>query len=467
MTESLQEKMFQQMAAKDIFEQAKGYAFDYADKALQRNVFPCNEAIRNLNQFVEDMPDVNADAADILQQLHQHGSPASVSQIGGRYFGLVNGGVVPVALATRWLSDFWDQNTPLYLSSPIASKLEEVTELWLRQLLGLPDSVVAGFVSGSSMAIFCGLAAGRYRIFQNNKWDINKKGFNGAPNIRIVVGKQAHGTVVKAIALLGLGIDNIEWVETDNQGRIDASAIPELDASTILLLQAGNVNSGSFDAIDEICDKANAVNAWVHIDGAFGLWAAATKRLGHLTRGIEKADSWSLDGHKTLNTPYDNGILLCKDKDALVQALQASGSYITYSENRDGMLYTPEMSRRARVVELWATLKYLGKAGVDELVFTLHERAVQMGKQLEAEGFQILNDVVFNQVLVACDSEETTAQTIQIIQESGECWVGGTKWQDKLVIRISICSWATTEADITRSVQAFVSARGKAMQNRR
>lgn len=467
MTESLQEKMFQQMAAKDIFEQAKGYAFDYADKALQRNVFPCNEAIRNLNQFVEDMPDVNADAADILQQLHQHGSPASVSQIGGRYFGLVNGGVVPVALATRWLSDFWDQNTPLYLSSPIASKLEEVTELWLRQLLGLPDSVVAGFVSGSSMAIFCGLAAGRYRIFQNNKWDINKKGFNGAPNIRIVVGKQAHGTVVKAIALLGLGIDNIEWVETDNQGRIDASAIPELDASTILLLQAGNVNSGSFDAIDEICDKANAVNAWVHIDGAFGLWAAATKRLGHLTRGIEKADSWSLDGHKTLNTPYDNGILLCKDKDALVQALQASGSYITYSENRDGMLYTPEMSRRARVVELWATLKYLGKAGVDELVFTLHERAVQMGKQLEAEGFQILNDVVFNQVLVACDSEETTAQTIQIIQESGECWVGGTKWQDKLVIRISVCSWATTEADITRSVQAFVSARGKAMQNRR
>ncbi len=467
MTESLQEKMFQEMAAKDIFEQAKGYAFDYADKALQRNVFPCNEAVRNLNQFIEDMPDVNTDAADILQQLHQHGSPASVSQIGGRYFGLVNGGVVPVALATRWLSDFWDQNTPLYLSSPIASKLEEVTELWLRQLLGLPDSVVARFVSGSSMAIFCGLAAGRYRIFRNNKWDINKKGFNGAPNIRIVVGKQAHGTVLKAIALLGLGIDHIEWVEADNQGRIDASAIPELDASTILLLQAGNVNSGSFDAIDEICDKANAVNAWVHIDGAFGLWAAATKKLGHLTRGIEKADSWSLDGHKTLNTPYDNGILLCKDKDALVQALQASGSYITYSENRDGMLYTPEMSRRARVVELWATLKYLGRAGVAELVFTLHERAVQMGKQLEAEGFLILNDVVFNQLLVACDSEETTAQTIQNIQESGECWVGGTTWQDKLVIRISVCSWATTEADITRSVQAFVSAREKAMQDRR
>jgi len=465
MTMNLQEKMFEEMESKGIFEQAKGYAFDYADKALDRNVFPGDDAIQNLNQFVEDMPDITGDAAEILKQLHAQGSPASVSQIGGRYFGLVNGGVVPAALAARWLSDFWDQNTPLYLSSPIASKLEEVTELWLRQLLGLPDSVVAGFVSGSSMAIFCGLAAGRYRIFQNNNWDINKKGFSGAPNIRIVAGKQAHGTVIKAIALLGLGIDNIEWVGTDNQGRIDPRGIPELDANTLLLLQAGNVNSGSFDAIDEICDKAKAVNAWVHIDGAFGLWAAGSKRLSHLTKGIEKADSWSLDGHKTLNTPYDNGILLCKDKDALVQALQASGSYIVYTENRDGMMYTPEMSRRARVVELWATLKYLGKAGIDELVFSLHERAMQMSAQLEAEGFQILNDVVFNQILATCDSEGITNRTIQYIQESGECWVGGTKWQGKSVIRISICSWATTEADITRSVLAFVSARKKAVRD--
>jgi glutamate/tyrosine decarboxylase-like PLP-dependent enzyme len=464
MTMNLQNKMFKEMEAKDIFEQAKDYAFDYADKALERNVFPTDAAINNLSQFVEDMPDISSDAANILKQLHAQGSPASVSQIGGRYFGLVNGGVVPTALAARWLSDFWDQNTPLYLSSPIASKLEEVTELWLRQLLGLPDSVIAGFVSGSSMAIFCGLAAGRYRIFQNNNWDINKKGFNGAPKIRIVAGKQAHGTVIKAIALLGLGIDNIEWVETDNQGRIDPRAIPDLDANTLLLLQAGNVNSGSFDAIDEICDKANAANAWVHIDGAFGLWAAGSKRLSHLTKGIEKADSWSLDGHKTLNTPYDNGILLCKDKHALVQALQASGSYIVYTENRDGMMYTPEMSRRARIVELWATLKYLGKAGVDELVFGLHERAVQMGQELKAEGFQILNDVVFNQVLVSCDSEEITTRTIQTIQESGECWVGGTKWQGKAVIRISVCSWATTEADVSRSVRAFVAAREEAMQ---
>jgi len=465
MTNYLQRKMFREMEQKDIFEQVKSYAFDYADKALERNVFPTDTAINDLDRFNEDMPDVSGDAASILEQLHALGSPASVSQTGGRYFGLVNGGVVPVALATRWLSDFWDQNTPLYLSSPIASKLEQVTELWLRQLLGLPDSVVAGFVSGSSMAIFCGLAAGRYRIFQNNNWDINKKGLNGAPPIRIIAGKQAHGTVVKAIALLGLGIDNIEWVETDDQGRIVASAIPALDASTILLLQAGNVNSGSFDDFDTICDKANAANAWVHIDGAFGLWAAGSKTLNHLTKGIEKADSWSLDGHKTLNTPYDNGILLCKDKDALVQALQASGSYIVYSKNRDGMLYTPEMSRRARIVELWATLKYLGKTGVDELVSGLHQRAMQMSRELEAGGFEILNTVVFNQILVACDSDQITNRTIQTIQQSGECWVGGTSWQGKAVMRISVCSWATTAPDITRSVRAFLSAREKAFQN--
>ncbi len=453
------------MERKEIFEQAKTYAFDYTDKALERNVFPTDDAIGNLDRFNEEMPEFSTNSGDVLGQLHQYGSPATVSQIGGRYFGLVNGGVIPVSLATRWLSDFWDQNTPLYLSSPIVSKLEEVTELWLRQLLGLPKSVVAGFVSGSSMAIFCGLAAARYRIFQNNDWDINKKGFHGAPKIRIVAGKQAHGTVVKAIALLGFGIDNIEWMETDAEGRVNLSAVPELDASTILLLQAGNVNSGSFDAINEICDKAIAASAWVHIDGAFGLWAAGSSRLKHLTKGIEKADSWSVDGHKTLNTPYDNGILLCKDKEALVQALQASGSYIVYTDNRDGMMYTPEMSRRARVVELWATLKFLGKAGVDELVYGLHERAVQMGKELKAEGFQILNDVVFNQVLAACNTEEITARTIETIQKSGECWVGGTKWLGKVVIRISICSWATTEADISRSVRAFVSARDKVTEN--
>ena len=318
-------------------------------------------------------------------------------------------------------------------------------------------------MSGSSLAIFCGLAAGRYRIFQNLGWDINQKGFGGAPRVRVVAGRQAHGTVVKAIALLGFGIDNIEWVDVDDQGRIIPSAVPELDAGTLLILQAGNVSSGAFDPFDAICEKANRAGAWVHIDGAFGLWAAAAKPLQHLTRGMARADSFSVDGHKTLNAPYDSGIVLCRDKDALTHALHASGSYIAYSENRDGMLYTPEMSRRARAVELWAALKYLGREGVDALVYGMHERAVQMARELAAEGFQILNDVVFNQVLVACDSDKITAKTMRLIQASGECWAGGASWQGKSVMRISVCSWATTEADITRSVRAFVVAREKAV----
>lgn len=467
MRKTLQEKMFHEMEQKDIFRQAQNYAFDYADHVLERNVYPTPDAIADLDMFVEKLPKSVGNAAEILEQLNQYGTPASVAHTGGRYFGFVNGGVIPASLAVRWLSDFWDQNTALYVMSPITSKLEEVSESWLRELLGLPEKVVAGFVSGSSLAIFCGLAAARYRIFQNNNWDINKKGFCGAPKVRVVAGLQAHGTVVKAIALLGFGIDNIEWVKTDTQGRIIPSEVPELNERTILILQAGNVSSGAFDSFDELCEKANKAHTWVHIDGAFGLWAAASSRLNHLTKGMEKANSFSVDGHKTLNTPYDSGIVLCNDKEALTHALHASGSYIAYSENRDGMLYTPEMSRRGRAIELWAALKYLGKEGVDELVSGLHQRAVQIGQELKAENFQILNDVVFNQVLVACDSDKITVQTMRHIQESGECWVGGASWDGKAVIRVSVCSWATTEDDITRSVNAFVTARNKAVNELR
>jgi glutamate/tyrosine decarboxylase-like PLP-dependent enzyme len=458
--------MFEEMKTKDIFAQAQTHAFEYADKALERNVFPTREAIEKLARFDEDLPEAGSDAIDIVQTLHDYGSPATVAQTGGRYFGFVNGAVVPAGLAARWLADFWDQNSALGLMSPITSKLEEVCEGWLKQLLGLPDRVVAGFVSGTSMAIFCGLAAGRYRLLQNAGWDVNKKGLNGAPKTRVVTSKQCHATVLKAVALLGLGLDNVELVEADEQGRIIAGQLPPLDNRTLLILQAGNVNSGSFDALDPVCDLASQAGAWVHIDGAFGLWAAASKGLQHLTRGIEKANAWSLDAHKTLNTPYDNGIVLCDDKDALVSALQATGSYILYTDKREGMHYTPEMSRRARVIELWATLKYLGRAGVDGLVYGLHERAVQMSQELAEAGFEVMNDVVFNQVLVACETDAITHATVAGVQSSGECWVGGAVWQQRPVIRVSVCSWATTPDDVTRSVAAFVDARTAARRTR-
>ena len=464
MNDQLRQQMFRELEQKDILEQVREYAYEYIDQAMARNVFPTDDAIADLSNFDEAIPESIGDAEAILTQLNQYGAAATVSQIAGRYFGFVNGAVIPTSMAARLLADVWDQNSGLYVMSPLAAKLESVCEAWLRELFNLPEHVVAGFVSGSSLAIFCGLAAGRYRVFDNLGWDINQKGFYGAPKVRIVVGRQAHGTVMKAIALLGFGLDHIEWVDCDEQGRIIADKVPELDASTILVLQAGHVCSGAFDPFAGLCAKARKAGAWVHVDGAFGLWAGATDKLQHLTEGMTQANSFSLDGHKTLNTPYDNGIVLCDDKEALTKALHASGSYIVHSEQRDGMFYTPEMSRRARGVELWAALKYLGKQGVNDLVYGFHIRAKQAAELLSDAGFEVLNDVVFNQVMVRCDTDELTQATMNNIQQSGECWVGGAQWQSRAIIRVSVCSWATTEADIERTVAAFIQAREAAQQ---
>jgi glutamate/tyrosine decarboxylase-like PLP-dependent enzyme len=308
-------------------------------------------------------------------------------------------------------------------------------------------------------AMMCGLAAGRNEILKRQNWDVSSKGLFNAPKIRIVLGEQAHASVFKALSILGIGKEQIERVPVDSQGRMDTGRMPELDDRTILIKQAGNVNSGAFDPFDEICDRASGVGAWVHIDGAFGLWAAGSRSKKYLTHGIEKADSWAVDAHKTLNAPYDCGIVLCRNREALVTAMHLSGSYIQYSEKRDGFLYTPDMSRRARGVELWATLRSLGRSGVEQLVDGLCDRAVQFADGLRNEGFRILNDVVFNQVLVACETPEQTKTTLENIQKSGECWCGGAVWFGEPVIRISVCSWATTAADVERSVAAFVKAR--------
>jgi len=456
---TIQGKMFIEIKGKSVFNKAQEYACEYLMNAFERNVYPTNKAIKNLKYFDEDLPQTSSNTQEILAQLHKYGSPATVSQIGGRYFGFVCGGIVPAGLAAKWLSDSWDQNTAMQVMSPVSSKLETVVQNWLCQLFNLPKKTVAGFVSGTSSATFCGLAAARYRILEKSGWDINQKGLFGAPRIRIVAGRQAHSTVLRVIGLLGLGKDNIEWVDTDQQGRIIPELIPELDANTILILQAGNVNSGAFDAFEEICIKANNANAWVHIDGAFGLWASAVKQFKYLTKGMEKANSWSVDGHKTLNAPYDCGIILCGDEEALISALHMTGSYIVLGDKRDGMFYTSEMSRRARIIELWATMKYLGKDGIDEMVYGLHERALQFAEELELHNFEIVNDVVFNQVLVRCDTDELTKKTLKKIQEMRVCWCGGSQWEDKNVIRISVCSWATTPEDISLSVKSFVKAR--------
>jgi len=442
-----------------LYEQAKNYALDYMQTVLDRPVFPEAEAIKNLAVFREKLPDQPVDPYRVLEKLHQFGSPATVAQTGGRYFGFVNGGIVPTALAAKWLGDVWDQNAALYVMSRIVSVLEEVCEEWLVDLLGLPQKTAAGFVSGTSTASLCGLVAGRDHLLRKNGWDVSSRGLFGAPEIKVVLGAGAHSTVYKALSILGLGKDRLIQVPTDDQGRMRADLLPELDSNTLLILQAGNVNSGAFDPFVEICSKARAADAWVHIDGAFGLWAAASPRLKHLTAGIELADSWSVDAHKTLNAPYDSGLILCRHRDALTQALHMTGSYIIYSENRDGMLYSADMSRRARAVELWATLMALGRAGVAGLIEDLQQKAVYFADCLRQAGFSVLNEVCFNQVLVTSGDPQQTKELLKLIQASGECWCGGASWHGDDVIRISVCSYRTTRQDIDRSVQAFAAAR--------
>jgi glutamate/tyrosine decarboxylase-like PLP-dependent enzyme len=344
----------------------------------------------------------------------------------------------------------------MYVISPIAGKLEKVVEQWLKSIFKLPPETAAGFVSGTSTANLCGLASARFRLLKNQGWDINQKGLLNAPPIRIIAGKEAHSTVIKTIGLLGFGHDNIEFIDTDAQGRIRTDLIPDLDNNTLLILAAGNVNSGSFDNFSEICERSKQAGAWVHIDGAFGLWAGAVEKLRHLTNGIQYANSWAVDGHKTLNTPYDCGIILCNDKEALTSALHMSGGYLVLSDDRDGMFYTPEMSRRARIIELWATLKFLGTSGIDQMVYGLYERAKQFATELSSiDGFTIMNEIVFNQVVVTCSTDEITNQVIEEIQKERVCWVGGSTWKGRRVIRISVCSWTTTEDDVSLSVQSF------------
>ena len=442
-----------------LLERAKAHALDYVRTANARPVFPTPEAVAALAELRTPLPARPTAAREIVDLLHRVGSPATVTHGGGRYYGFVNGGIVPAARAAKWLADVWDQNAAKYVMSPVMSVLESVCEEWLVDLLGLPEGTVAGFVGGTSTATICGLAAARDELLRRQGWDAGERGLFGAPELRVVVGAQAHSTVYKALAIVGLGRARVVTVPADGQGRMLARKLPALDDRTIVVAQAGNVSSGAFDPLAEICEPARTAGAWVHVDGAFGLWAAASPRHRHLAAGAELADSWSADAHKTLNAPYDCGIIFCRDGGALTRAMHMSGSYIPPAEERDGMSYTLDMSRRGRAAELWATLLSLGREGVAELVDGLCAQAVRFAEELRGEGFTIHNQVVFNQVLVGCETPEVTRATLRHIQESGECWCGGAMWKEEPVIRISVCSYTTTAEDVRRSVAAFVAAR--------
>jgi glutamate/tyrosine decarboxylase-like PLP-dependent enzyme len=428
----------------------------YLTEAGNRQVAPRPEDIARLEALGGPLPQGPSDPAEILALLDDIGSPATVATSGGRYFGFVIGGTLPAALATNWLAGAWDQNAAMYVMSPVAAKVEEIVLAWIVELLGLPVGCGAGFVTGTTMATFSALAAARTELLQRRGWDVEENGLFGAPPIQVVVGAEVHVSLLKALALLGLGRARVTTVPADDQGRMRADALPPLNDQTIVCLQAGNVNTGAFDPAKEICAHARAAGAWVHVDGAFGLWGAVSPLYAPLLEGFADADSWAIDCHKWLNGPYDSGIAVVRDPEHLRQAMSFSAAYLPASDNRDNCFYTPESSRRARGIELWAAMRSLGRDGLREVIERNCRQARLFAQRLKQAGIEVLNDVVLNQVLVSFGSAEETRRVITEVQNDGTCWCGGTLWHGHTAMRISVSNWATTNEDVERSSAAIL-----------
>ncbi len=426
----------------------------YLDDIAERRVAPSAEAVRTLAAFEEPLPAGPCAAEDVVRMLDDLGSPATMGMAGPRFFGWVIGGSLPAALAANWLAGAWDQNAGLFAATPIATTLEEVSLRWLLDVLGLPSGCGAAFVTGATVANFTALAAARHAVLARAGWDVESRGLFGAPEIQVVVGEEAHPSLLKSLGMLGLGRDRVTRVAVDAQGRLRAPELPELRPPCIVCLQAGNVNTGAFDPAGEIIPLARKASAWVHVDGAFGLWAAASPRYRHLVEDFAAADSWATDAHKWLNVPYDSGLAFVRDPEDLRGAMSLTAAYLPQGEHREPSQYVPELSRRARGVEIWAALKSLGRSGLEELVERCCGGARRFADGLSAMGFEILNDVVLNQVLVSFGTPEETARVIAGVQEDGTCWCGGTVWQGRHAMRISVSSWATTDADVDRSLDA-------------
>jgi glutamate/tyrosine decarboxylase-like PLP-dependent enzyme len=439
----------------DLLRDATARALRYLNGLDARGVAPDPAAVTRLAELETPLPEQAADPAEILAQLDSYAG-ATMAMNGPRFFGFVIGGVLPAALAANWLAGAWDQNTALVAVTPLTATLEAVALRWLVALLGLPEGTGAGFVTGATVANFTCLAAARHAVLAGAGWDVEADGVFGAPPVTVIVGDEAHPSLIKSLGLIGFGRNRVVRVPVDGQGRMRADAFPALDGPTIVCLQAGNVNTGAFDPAAEIVPRAREAGAWVHVDGAFGLWAAASAQYAHLMAGYADADSWATDAHKYLNTPYDSGLAFVRDPQALRAAMAITAAYLPASATRDPADYTPELSRRARGVEVWAALRSLGRAGVAELVERTCRHATRFASGLSAAGYTILNEVVLNQVLVAFGDDEVTRRVIAGIQRDGTCWCGGTVWQGQTAMRISVSSWATTDDDVERSLAAML-----------
>lgn len=438
-------------------------ALSYLNEIENRSVAPLPEAVARLSSLGGPVPEEPSEAADTIRMLDEIGSPATMATAGPRFFGFVVGGALPVTVGANWLAAAWDQNAVVSMLSPVGVACERIAIGWLVELFGLPKGTWGGLVTGATEANFTGLASGRQAILHRQGWDPTEKGIFGAPKIRVIVGEEAHVSLLLALRVLGFGRQDLIRVPTDDQGRMRADMLPDLDAKTIVCLQAGNVNSGSYDPIGEICQRAQGTGAWVHVDGAFGLWAATSPNHKHLTTGIALADSWATDAHKWLNVPYDCGIVLCREPQYLAMAMSLDPA--AYIEEAEGSgepdNFSLQMSRRARGVEVWAALRTLGRSGLAELVERTCQHARLFAQRLSKAGFEILNDVVLNQVLVSAGDDDETRRILSRIQEEGTTWFGGTHWHGRQAWRISVSSWATTTSDVEKTIDAILRAADK------
>ncbi len=447
---------------RELLEAASQRAIAYLEGLDRRSVAPDPKALERLRELDIELPEDGLDPEAVLKQLDEIGSPATVASAGGRYFGFVIGGSVPASVAAEWLAVAWDQNAGLKAASPISAKLEEVSMRWLIDALDLPAESAVGFVTGATMANFTALAAARHALLARRGWDVEAQGMFGAPEIKVVVGGEVHVSVLKALSMLGLGRERLVRVPVDNQGRMRPDALPAMDEMTVLCIQAGNVNTGAFDPAIEICGKAHEAGAWVHVDGAFGLWARACPGRAYLGEGLEQADSWATDAHKWLNVPYDSGLAFCRKEEHLRAAMSSTAAYLLHGDTREPYDYTPELSRRGRGIEIWAAMLALGRNGLAEMIERDCRLAERFASKLSAQGFQVLNDVCLNQVLVSFGTADVTKKVVAALQQDGTAWFGPTVWQGHTAMRISVSSWATSDEDVDRSVDAILRVVDKA-----
>ncbi|MBM4246475.1 MAG: aspartate aminotransferase family protein [Deltaproteobacteria bacterium] len=441
-----------------LLDDASRRAQRYLNELDARPVFPSEVMRARLHELGGPLPEEPTPPGDVLALLDEVASPATVASAGRRYYGFVTGGALPATVAASWLATAWDQNCFTAMMSPAVAAIEQVTLGWLLEVLGLPREAGGAFVTGATMANLAGLAAARRAVLARAGWDVDEDGLQGGPRVRVVVGAEVHSTLRKALGILGLGRSAVQVVPVDAQGRLRADALPALDGPTIVCLQAGNVNSGAFDPAAEVCAAAHAAGAWVHVDGAFGLWAAACPARAHLARGFADADSWATDAHKWLNVPYDSGLVFVRDAVALRGALSISAPYLQQGAPREPGDFTPESSRRARAVEVWAALRSLGSRGLAELIERNCRQAQRFAARLSAAGAAILNDVVLNQLVVSFGDEARNRAVLARITADGTCWCGPTVWRGRAAMRISVSSWATTDADVERSIDAILAS---------